>query len=102
MNARTLSFVIILFCFANYSFTQDKKTLYISRTEQAPKIDGNLDDAIWQTAGVATDFISFRPEIGKKSPYNERTEVKMAYDDKAIYIAAYLYDDPSKIMKQLT
>ncbi|WP_458626719.1 hypothetical protein [Winogradskyella sp. PC D3.3] len=28
--------------------------------------------------------------------------MRTTYDDKAIYVAAYLYDDPSKIMKQLT
>jgi hypothetical protein len=35
-------------------------------------------------------------------PKNERTEVKITYNDRAIYVAAYLYDDPDKIMKQLT
>lgn len=81
--------------------SQDKKTLQISRTETAPEIDGILDDAIWENAEIATDFIQFRPEIGNTLPNEQRTEVKMTYDDKAIYVAAYLYDDPTKIMKQL-
>ena len=29
-------------------------------------------------------------------------EVKVTYDDQAIYVSAYLYDDPNLIMKQLT
>lgn len=102
MNTRSLYLIIVLFCTANSVFPQDKKTLTIQRTEHAPKIDGILDDVIWQNAEIATDFISFKPEIGITAPHNERTEVKMTYDDKAIYIAAYLYDDPAKIMKQLT
>lgn len=81
---------------------QDKKTLNISRTSFAPKIDGNLDDEAWKNANIATDFISFQPEIGLKKPKNERSEIRMTYDDQAIYISAYMYDDPDKIMKQLT
>ena len=103
MNSRSLNFILIAFFFiASSAFSQDKKTLNIQRAEHAPKIDGILDDAIWVNAQVATGFVSNRPEIGKTAPNSERTEVKMAYDDNAIYVAAYLYDDPTKIMKQLT
>lgn len=102
MNIRSILIFIIVFCTYSNAFSQDKKTLNIERTEYAPKIDGVLDDAVWQNAEIATDFISFRPDIGESLPNNERTEVKMTFDDNAIYIAAYLYDDPTKIMKQLT
>jgi len=81
---------------------QDKKTLNITRTEKAPKIDGILDDDIWKTAEVASDFVQFRPEMGITLPEHQRTEVKMTYDDNAIYVSAYLYDNPEDIMKQLT
>ncbi|RED45384.1 carbohydrate binding protein with CBM9 domain [Winogradskyella eximia] len=102
MNARSLILLLAMLCFAVTSIAQNKKSLNIQRTEQAPKIDGILDDAIWQNSEIATGFVSNRPEIGKSALSEERTEVKMTYDDKAIYVAAYLYDDPSKIMKQLT
>ena len=81
---------------------QAKKTLNISRTENAPKIDGILNEAIWANAEIATDFVQFEPDIGNLRVKNQRTEVKITYDDNAIYIGAYLYDDPDKIMKQLT
>jgi hypothetical protein len=67
-----------------------------------PKIDGILNDAAWQNADFATGFTEYEPGIGNTRPYSERTEVKITYDDKAIYVAAYLYDDPAKIMSQLT
>ncbi|WP_299113522.1 DUF5916 domain-containing protein [uncultured Winogradskyella sp.] len=99
----------LIFCFStiaqsqeNTVLTKDKKTLYITRAEKAPKIDAILDDEAWQNAEIATGFIQFRPDIGNTLPPERRTEVKMTYDDKAIYVAAYLYDDPTKIMKQLT
>ncbi|REE25752.1 carbohydrate binding protein with CBM9 domain [Winogradskyella pacifica] len=102
MNARSLILLLTVLGIATSSIAQNKKTLNIQRSTLEPKIDGILDDAIWKNAEMATGFLSNRPEIGKEAPHNERTEVKMTYDDKAIYVAAYLYDDPSKIMKQLT
>ncbi|NNE31632.1 MAG: carbohydrate binding family 9 domain-containing protein [Winogradskyella sp.] len=86
----------------NNAIKQDKKTLNIERATAAPKIDGVLDDLAWKNANIATGFIQFKPDIGNVLPREQRTEVKMAYDNEAIYVAAYLYDDPSKIMTQFT
>ncbi|MDN3493301.1 DUF5916 domain-containing protein [Winogradskyella bathintestinalis] len=101
MTFRSLSFLCIILLSLNL-FSQNKKTLHISRTVEAPKIDGVLDEDIWQNAEIATNFISFKPEIGETTSKEQRTEVRITYNDNAIYVAAYLYDDPSKIMKQLT
>jgi hypothetical protein len=102
INIRYLLLVLTCVLIIIPTYSQDKKTLQISRATKAPKIDGILDDTIWENAEIATDFIQFRPEIGKTAPKNERTEVRMTYDDQAIYVSAYLYDDPSLIMKQFT
>ena len=103
MSSRSLSILVLtLLWFFNSAFSQNKKILNIERTEKVPIIDGILNEAIWENAEIATNFVSFKPEIGNTSPAEERTEIKMTYDDNAIYIAAYLYDDPTKIMKQLT
>ena len=108
MNLRSILFICI-FSITNVALSQentvltkDKKVLNITRATETPKIDGVLDDAAWQNAEIATDFIQFRPDIGNTLPSEQRTEVKMTYTDEAIYVAAYLYDDPSLIMKQLT
>lgn len=81
---------------------QDKKVYNITRTDKAPRIDGVLDDDAWKSTQIATDFIQFRPTVGKTMPENKRTEVKITYDDSGIYIAAYLYDTPEDMMKQFT
>lgn len=81
---------------------QDKKSLQITRTDEAPKIDAVLDDLIWQQTEIATDFIQFRPEMGVELPEHQKTEVRMAYDDKAIYVSAYLKDKPEDIQRQFT
>ena len=74
----------------------------IRRTSVPPKIDGILDDKAWKNAEIATKFVEFKPEIGNIPSKEQSTEVKVTYDDQAIYVAAYLYDDPKLIMKQIT
>src|SRR5690606_33508161 len=50
----------------------------------------------------AKDFIQFKPEMGIKDTLGSKTIVKVTYDDDAIYFGAYLHDDPSKIIRQIT
>ncbi|MGB0982146.1 MAG: DUF5916 domain-containing protein [Winogradskyella sp.] len=99
--------LLLLFCFCNIAMAQVinpevKKALHIKRAKKAPKIDGILDDTVWQNANIATDFTQFRPEMGVKPKAHQKTIVKMAYDDDAIYVSAYLKDKPEDIQKQLT
>jgi hypothetical protein len=102
MNLRSTYLLFALSFAVSMVNAQDKKTLNITRAESAPKIDGVLNEAIWTNAEIATNFIQFEPDIGNLRDRSQRTEVKITYDDNAIYIGAYLYDDPDKIMKQLT
>ena len=53
-------------------------------------IDGRLDEEVWRTAPVATDFRQSQPDEGK--PATQRTEVRFAYDDQAIYVGARMFD----------
>ena len=41
----------------------DLHVLIIPRIQQAPSIDGRLDDACWAKAAVAKDFLQRRPEV---------------------------------------
>jgi len=99
---RFFIFCFILLPFLSVAQENDKKKLNIQRTSNPPKIDGDLSDEVWQQAQEAKDFIQFRPNVGVKDSTEIKTVVKITYDDEAIYVGAYLYDDPSKIMKQLT
>ncbi|MEP0478698.1 MAG: carbohydrate binding family 9 domain-containing protein, partial [Nonlabens sp.] len=93
---------ILLLLFTTLSFAQIKKSLQIEKTTASIKIDGKLTEDIWQNAQEAKDFIQFRPTMGVPDSVHNKTIVKMAYDDTAIYVSAYLYDDPSKIAKQFS
>ncbi|APY00081.1 DUF5916 domain-containing protein [Lacinutrix venerupis] len=99
---KLFSTILFAFVFTISLSAQNKKTYTITRTNNAPKIDGILDDEVWKTAQIATDFVQFKPTAGKIMPKNKRTEVKMSYDDSGIYIAAYLYDNPEDMLRQFT
>jgi hypothetical protein len=60
------------------------------RATVAPVIDGDLNDAVWQTAPEITAFTQHDPDDGK--PATQKTVVKVAYDDQALYIAARMED----------
>ena len=53
-------------------------------------IDGVLDDEVWRIAEAAGDFVQSEPLEGDAA--TEITEVRLAYDDDNLYIAAYCYD----------
>ena len=64
---------------------------------EAPMIDGVLDDRAWQGATPLTDFVQAEPLEGQ--PASERTDVRILYDDEAIYVGVTLHDaDPSQIV----
>jgi hypothetical protein len=54
-------------------------------------LDGVLDEPVWQTAPAATGFRQQQPSEGE--PAAERTEVRFAYDQEALYVAGRMYDD---------
>jgi len=67
-----------------------RKTVRMVRATTPPVIDGKLDEAVWQTADVITDFHQIRP--GDGATPSERTEVYVLYDDDAFYIGARMHD----------
>ncbi|HEX8390914.1 MAG TPA: DUF5916 domain-containing protein, partial [Longimicrobium sp.] len=72
----------------------------VAAGEQAPVIDGRLDDAVWAAAPVAGDFTQQRPNTGQ--PASQRTEARVAYDAEAVYVAIRAFDTaPDSITSQL-
>ncbi|MDP6579483.1 MAG: FlgO family outer membrane protein [Vicinamibacterales bacterium] len=64
------------------------------RTDDPPRIDGQLDDAVWQRATRLTEFVQVRPLDG--APATEETEVWVAFDSGNVYFAMHAhYSDPS-------
>jgi hypothetical protein len=61
------------------------------RTDHAPKLDGTLDDPLWQAAPPVDDFRQREPFETQAA--TERTEVGVLYDTRHIYFGIYCYDD---------
>ena len=76
------------------------KSLQAIKVLLPPRIDGSLTDSVWKDVPEAVNFITNSPVFGK--PSKVKTAIKVIYDDAAIYIGAYLYDDPAMIRKQFT
>jgi hypothetical protein len=77
----------------------EQKVVRAVRTTEPITIDGRLDEAVWQ-GPAAEGFTQNSPRDGE--PATERTKVWVAYDDRALYVAAFCYDsEPSKIVSRL-
>jgi hypothetical protein len=69
------------------------------RTGEPITVDGHLKEKAWQNEGYS-GFIQSEPQDG--APASEKTVVRVAYDNQAIYISARLYDsEPQKIIGRL-
>jgi hypothetical protein len=64
------------------------------RTATPPTIDGRLSDESWSQANPVTRFTQRDPNEGQ--PATERTEIRVLYDDEAVYVGARMYDDDAK------
>ena len=63
---------------------------------EPPRIDGQLDDAVWQRAAVITEFVQTSPVEG--APATEDTEVYIAFDSTHLYLAMYAhYSNPGMV-----
>ena len=67
------------------------------KVSSPPTIDGVLDEGMWKDAVPLSGFVQAEPLEGK--PGSETTEVRLLYDDQAIYVGVVCYDrDPSLIV----
>ena len=91
--------IIILFSISNACAAQAKKYA-ATQINGSIKIDGKSDDAAWKNVDLIKDFIIAAPDFGK--PTTKNTEVKIVYNNEAVFVLATMYDDVKKIRRQLT
>ena len=100
---KLLTSTLLFSCFLHQTTAQNpvRRQTNAARTEGSIKIDGSLDEAAWSTALPAKDFIQNEPAPGL--PASQPTEVRVLYDNAAVYIGALLYDaKPDSVLKELT
>jgi hypothetical protein len=73
---------------------------YLAQTP--PKIDGILDDEVWQSGALIDGYFNtYNPLYGEK--LSQRTAIYLAYDPDNLYFAFYCYDtEPEKIKTSIT
>ncbi len=87
---------LILFAIPISLFAIDSDTLTAYYTEHKIKLDGQLNEAVWQNAMRISDFTQREMEEGK--PATEKTEIAIVYTTNKLYIAVWAYDsEPDKI-----
>lgn len=101
---RTILFVficlqLILNTFPAFAEVQPKK--YTAKPLSVSiNIDGAPNEAAWSSANIADNFIQLDPVEGAQA--TQRSEVKVLYDNNAVYFSAVLYDShPESILHQL-
>src|SRR5690349_9300464 len=70
------------------------------RTDHPIVVDGLLDEAVWKSAPAVTEFTQKDPDQGV--PPRQKSEVRVAFDDDALYVGARLYDTaPDSVVARL-
>ena len=85
--------IIFLLIFSNINIYSQEKKLVATEISSKVTIDGKLNEDFWSKIPVATNFVQFEPY--NNTPSSLKTEVKIAYDNEAIYLAAICYDSVS-------
>ncbi|HJS74652.1 MAG TPA: DUF5916 domain-containing protein [Vicinamibacteria bacterium] len=99
MSARPLLVVLLSIASAGASFASTTTTRVAEAAEvaEAPFLDGIVEDSVWSTAQLITDFVQAEPYEGE--PATERTEVRLLYDRTHLYLGVICYDtDPGGII----
>jgi len=69
------------------------------RVDQRPRLDGTLDDPLWQLAAPITDFKQREPHEGQ--PATEKTEMRVLYSNNEIYFGITCHDSGAPLATQL-
>jgi hypothetical protein len=97
-NQKVLCLLIVAFIFLIPGIVSSQQKSYRAvKVSSSPVIDGKLDEVIWKNILPTTDFFQQEPIAGN-SP-SLKTELKIIYDEKNLYLGVYCYDDePDKII----
>lgn len=86
MKLKCLPFVILIIVVFQYrvSAQQSSNSIYVKYSTDKIVLDGVLDEPVWGTTDIASNFWQFFPTDSLKS--NNKTEVRMTYNESTLYI----------------
>lgn len=98
---RKIYYFLLFFVLFINIYAHAKKVYHPTFLSDSPKIDGYIDDPVWQNVPADSSFIQREPMDGGSPSLN--TFFKIGYDKKNIYVAIMAFDpDPSKIKNNVS
>ena len=87
---------------ATFAQTQPQKEISAKRINAKITVDGDLKEADWASAPVATDFIERRPTPFKPEDKANATQIYFLYTNQGLYIGGYCHEkNVDSISKEL-
>ena len=77
MNKKYFFLILFLVPLCVHSQFVEKKIYNIKKTDKAPKIDGKLNESMWENIEIAKDFTQIEPNNGKPEREKQKTKVKI-------------------------
>src|SRR5437868_14859065 len=104
---RIVGVVLLVIVSASASFAQSTVNGAASRKQASAirvpngsiRVDGRLDDEVWQKAAPITDFTQKEPTEGAKP--TDAMDVRLAYDDDVLYVGARMHSSDGRIQAPL-
>ena len=94
---RKISISLLLLLISQLAWSQKLNKDYVLKIGKTPEeivLDGQLNESIWETADLAKNFSMILPQDDRKA--TQFSEVRMAYDDKNIYLAVIFFNNTVK------
>ena len=95
-------FLLLWMCVLFISINADPQTerelprMSATRTSEEIKVDGVLDEPVWQSVEPIRELYQIQPDQGE--PATEQSEVRILYDDKKLYFGFIFFDEMDKIV----
>ena len=95
-----LLFFLLMQCSLFAEAQQTQKTHQALRVDNAPQLDGILDEAEWELVFPASGFHQYEPY--NDQPASFESEVRVIFNDQSVFIGAILFDpNPDSILTEL-
>ncbi len=86
----------MVFTAIQFIVAQERPSVKSVRTDESIKIDGVLDEAIWESISPITEFVQRLPQDGAAP--TEKSQMQIAYNDQYLYFGFTFYDsEPEKV-----
>ena len=94
----SISFILSLILISSFSYGLAENPPLIPRLSNAPKIDGVLDNPLWEKEALKIeDFLQLSPK--ERGVPSEKTVAYLGFDEKNLYIAFRCYDSEARKLR---